>query len=340
MPTLEFFSGFEGCGCTTDCQSLFDNWGFFIDPSIPEPGFASNLGFNGGKCVEADSSGNNFIAKNVAAAKTKATGIHIKPSTHDFSTVLEDHLLRFTVGSSFIRIFNTSTGIKVYRNDTLIASSPIVISLAIHHIEFKLFSDASAGTIEMKVDRVSIPFDHSTGLNTGGYDITVIIYGGTDYVDYIWDNVYIADDFCGELIEYRKHPTSDISCDFSPLSGSDNHAMVDDAAQDGDSTYNGSSTVGHADLFGYEDAPADAEILGVELVTVAKQTADESRKIQHVAKQDSTDYDLTEFSLDDDLDYADALNEGIYEMMATAPDGTAWTPTKWNAINLGYKVTA
>ncbi|HEC02622.1 MAG TPA: hypothetical protein ENI81_03700, partial [Phycisphaerales bacterium] len=74
------------------------------------------------------------------------------------------------IGPSLYLISDTS-GLHLYRGSTLVASSApnIWINPQLHHIEIKVFSSATAGTFEVKMDGLLVWSE--TGINTGGQDI-------------------------------------------------------------------------------------------------------------------------------------------------------------------------
>ena len=240
MATVEFFTGFEGCGVTADVKTFVTSG---------DASYSATGGFNNGKSLSCSSS----FSKNCTGALTKCTGFHIRnfyPST--YSTNANLHLVRFTIDVSYIRIFNTpADGITVYKDAALLGTigSGQVIDDGLHHVEVKIVNHASAGSVQIKVDGVTV--GTLTGLAISSDNITSILYGsGNNTVKY--DNLFIADDFVGEMYSILCSPTSDNSVQFTPSAGS-NYQNVDDTAQDGDSTYNESSTVGHKDLFGFAD---------------------------------------------------------------------------------------
>ena len=329
---IEFFTGFEGCGSSDDVEAFF-SYVYNLSDAL----YSATGGYANGKCLNISDSKTQYAVKNVTASKTKAVGMHINSiGTSGYSTTLLYHLMRFTIGTSYIRIFNTSGGVEVYRDSTLIASCAEVISSSLVHIEAKLFSNASTGTFQLKING-SLVIDASD-LNTGGSDITSFVIGSTNDNAVYYDNIYIADDFQGELISYMLNPTSDVTSDFTPSAGSDNYAMVDDDAQDGDTTYVESSTVGHQDLYGYEDAPTNIDIKAVSIVTVMKEVDPGDRFVRHIANQDATEYDLTSFGLGSIYPSGGSL--GLFEILNTCPDTTAWTPTKLNAISFGLEIVS
>lgn len=333
MANIEFFTGFEGCGSNADVQAFFDGINHATYTTYSATG-----GYDNGKCVKSPSSSFYLGYIACAAAKTKAFGLHVKGlGTSGYNLNLNYHLFRvLTVGGSYIRVFNTSSGLEVYRDSTLIASCTEKITVDLTHVEIKIYSHASAGTVQIRING-GLVIDAS-GLNTTGGDITSILIGNSRTANVYFDNIFIADDWCGELKSYLVKPSSDVVSDFTPSAGSDNYAMVDDAAQDGDTTYVEADTVGHADLYGYEDVPTDITIKAVSIVTVAKKTDAGDRAIKHIARQDAVDYDLDELYLG--TSYPSGVGSAVFEILNTAPDGSAWTPSIFNAISWGFEVSA
>ena len=347
--TIYFQTGFEGCGDEYDCKALIcDNtvysyFGYFE--------YQSSAGLGGGKCIRArngygGSKGLRF-RKNLPSAaigKTLAVGFHANDGGYGFSTSDNYAGAIIGFGGPEIYITNESTCMRVFRGTTQIASiSGGQYGLGqFHHFEAILFSDASAGTLTIKVDGKTIYSGSS--LNTGGSDITALQfsnpYGETSRY---YDNIYIADALQGELHMKLYSPAADDSCDFTPSTGSDNYAMVDDTAPDGDTTYNESSTLNHADLFEYEDMAGeelDGSIAAVSIVTIAKKLDAGDRAITHITEQDATGYDHTEFYLTTDyVEGEGAFTSLAYEVLNTAPDSTSWTPAKFNALKIGYEIT-
>ena len=190
--------------------------------------------------------------------------------------------------------------------------------------------------MEIKVNGVSVY--SGSNLNTGGADITAMYMGSCGNTGQYYDNIFIADDWVGEMKSYLCQPTSDVAVAFTPSAGSDNFAMVDDDAQDGDTTYVESNTVDHQDLYGYSDLPAGVDVGCVTLVTPAKKTDAGARVLQQRAQQDAVEYALEEFALA--TAYPAAPGAGIFETLDAAPDATAWTREKFNAIDWGFKVSS
>lgn len=327
---IEFFTGFEGCGQTSDVQSFFDS---VYDTS--RPAYSATGGHGNGKSARTASSVGYFTI-NTSAAKTKVVGFHISGAGTSNYTGVAPELALIRFSGPDITVWNTSSGFDIRRGATQIATDATYIGTALTHVEIKIFSDATAGTVQIKINGVLV-VDES-GLNTDGSNITGIYFGCCNNNNQYYDNIFIADDWQGELISYLLQPTSDTAVEFTRSAGAANYALVDDAAQDGDTTYVESNTLNHEDLYGYSDIATTAVIKAVSIVTVAKRTDATARSIQHVARQGATDYDLDTFVLADA--YPAAVQTGQFEVLGAAPDTSAWTPTILNAMSFGFKVAA
>lgn len=335
--TIEFFTGFEGCGSDGDLRAMFDYYS-----SAYAVQYSSTMGFDNGKCLKHEQYGSSAVnfKKNVTATKTLTVGFHIRSlDTRGYDRYKPEivSFMIFHLSGSSISLWNTSSGLLVYSGATQIASTATYIGSSFQHVEVKVFSDASAGTVQVKVDG-SLILDAS-GLNTNGADITAWTFVGSYSTCYV-DNLYIADDFQGELYSVMLKPSADVESDFTPSDGTDNYAMVDDDAQDGDTTYVQSDTVGDQDLYEYEDLDVGLIPVAISLVSVARKEGTGGRSLQQRAKQSSTEYDVgTDTGLA--LTYPDSsTNQLIQSIMTTAPDSSVWTRTILNAMQFGFKVSA
>lgn len=335
MATIERHTGFEGCASDADVFALVDGVG--ITNYIK---YSANQGFNGGKCIYSAQTIYYPFHWNVSPAKTKVVGFHVKNlGTNDYSTAyVSYHFIRMTAGTSFLRLFNTSTGLKLYRDSTLIASSSTIIDASQHHVEVKIFSDASNGTFNLKLDGVEVPFDNQTGLNTSGNDITQVLWGNTNKANVYYDNPFIADDWIGELKHEVCYPTSDHSVAFTPTSGTDNYAMVDEVGHhDGDTTTVSASASGAKDLYGYTDLPAGLNVKCATVVTPAKKDDAGTVVLNVLAKQDSVEYEVGSKALA--MEYPIGVGTAPTKVVPTQPDGTTWGDSStFNDIYWGFGV--
>lgn len=328
---IEFFTGFEGCALVEDVNALFD---YSSRLSIYPTG-----GFPSGKYVSGTytHSGIYRMAKDTTATKDKTFGGHIY---YAYQTTATDRWL-FYISGPQIRINNTNAGFTVFVNEVSVGSIGDGIDTNWHHVEVKVLSDAVSGSVEIKVDGTSI--GSLTGIDTGGEDITRVYWGdsglgGGSTPYFRWDNIFIADDWQGEIYSVLLTPNSDASVEFDPSSGVDNYAMLQ--TDDGDTSYVQSDTLGSKDLYDYEDLPAGLVPQAVTTVTVAKKAGTGERTFQAITKQDSTEYDVADaYTLTTSYPNSTA-HQSVNRTYALAPDGTEWTASKVNAIQFGFKVPA
>ena len=326
MGNLEFFTGFEGCGSDADVQSLL---GGLDDAALIK--YSATGGFGGGKCLARTLS--SYFYRRTTPANTKVTGFHLENAsyygTYDWKYVL------LTFAGPEIRIANYSpTSLRVYRSSTMIGEGTIIIPSTQCHVEVKVFSHATAGTVEVKVDGVSIL--SLTGVNTGGQLINTVFYAGYISGAYMYyDNIFIADDWVGQLKCFLRSPTSDDTVtSITPSAGTDCYAMVDELAHDGDTTYVTGTGIGTKVLFGYEALPAGVDVKAVSIVSVARREEVNPVSIKAIAKQDTTEYEVGVWG-NPDIAYPAAAAEGFLVTLPTAPDGTAWARDKVNALKIG-----
>jgi hypothetical protein len=328
---IEFFTGFQGCGQDSDIQAFFNN-----TYSSTVPRYSSTNGWDNGKCIRSGS-GNCTFRRDVPPGKTKAAGLHVKgltPRTYS-STLLYNCILRF-VGPG-ITLYNVSTGLEVYRTSTKIAELPgTILSGDLQHLEVKCFSHASAGTFEIKLNGILLA--GWSGLNTGGSDITGVLFGCTQSGDVFYDNIYIATDWVGELKSALLLPAADHAVAFTPSAGSDNYAMVNQAAQDGDTTYVYSDNPGGEDLYEFSDLPPGLIPLAATVVMVARKDDVDARALQMRAEQGGIGYDVgSQFGLS--TTYPSGVLEGQFVTLTQSPGGAAWDRDILNGIKWGFKVS-
>jgi hypothetical protein len=327
---IEFFTGFQGCGQDSDIQAFFDD-----TYSSTAPRYSSTNGWDNGKCIRSGN-GSCTFRRNVPPGKTKVAGLHIRGlGTRSYSSFLYNCVLRF-VGPG-ITLYNVSTGLEVYRGSTKIAEAPgVVLSGDLQHLEFKCFSHASAGTFEIKVNGILLA--GWSGLNTGGSDITGVLFGCTQLLTVYYDNLFIATDWVGEVKSALLLPAADHAVAFTPSAGSDNYAMVNENAQDGDATYVYSDTPDTEDLYEFANLPAGLIPLAATVVMVARKDDVDTRALQLRAEQGGVGYNVgSQFALG--TTYPAAVLEGQSVTIAQSPGGAAWDRDILNAVKWGFKVS-
>jgi hypothetical protein len=141
-------------------------------------------------------------------------------------------------------------------------------------------------------------------------------------------------DWPGTCRVYTGMPDSDDVSDLTPLSGTDNFAMVDEMQNhDTDTTYNHSSTAGDKDLFGTNlDLPVGSTVLACESRAVIRKDDVGARTGRAINKSGATQTNATTLTLGTTY----ALQR--IKMDVDPDTGAAWTRAGANALEPGYEV--
>jgi len=218
------------------------------------------------------------------------------------------------------------------------------------YVELKVLIHASAGTVDLKVNGVSVlALTGQNTRNTGTAQWTALRIGhetgatsnSSNEIDF--DDLYVPDGsgsspwnaFLGDCRVDAVYPTAaGNSSGFTPSAGS-NYQNVDDTAPDDDSTYNAAASSPLTDTFVVGDAPvAGASIFGVQHCLSMKKTDAGTCTVAPVVRHSSTDYVGSDISPATTYGYGLAIN-------ATNPGTSAqWTESDFNAAEFGYKRTA
>jgi hypothetical protein len=153
-----------------------------------------------------------------------------------------------------------------------------------YYIELKVYCHPTLGTVDVHINGSSVY--SATGQNTKvdihNYNDTFRLGGvqgnGVTWVGPVFDDFYLCDgsgsscnDFLGDSTVQCLRPASDGATNqWTPSSGSDHHAMVDEATSDDDTTYLGVSATGQSELFNYDSISGSPTLYGVQINTEAR----------------------------------------------------------------------
>lgn len=248
---------------------------------------------------------------------------------------------------------NTSTNcLEVYRGTTLIAADTLALNRnQYYYIEFKVVFHASAGSYELKVAGVSrlsgsgiatittanayanhLRLGCTSPYTTAGSGATLI---------YSYDDLYVCDgsgsinnDFLGDCRVDLVMPTAEGNhSDFTPSTGTDNSATVDEATASA-TDYNSSSTPGHIDTYGMADLTSlvDPAVFGVQPLAMFKTDVDGSRGVGILVRSGGSDTPGASTLVATPTVY-------ISEILETNPNGSVpWSQSSVNAAEFGVKV--
>lgn len=231
-----------------------------------------------------------------------------------------------------LRFDGPSRTLSLYRGSgtsTLLESSIIDTKVNRYNLfEFKWKSDPSSGIGVFRVDENTvINFSGNTqaGSITTVNQVQLVGAQPTNIDDfYLCDNTgSINNDFLGDQRIARLAPIADASPnDFTPASGIDNYAMVDEGSVDNDSTYVSGSIADTKDLYNISSIPSTpSDIRAVQVVGSMRRTGSQFKEWTSVISSGifETDgtaknapysyaqvYDIHEFNPDTSMDWEEA----------------------------------
>jgi hypothetical protein len=214
-----------------------------------------------------------------------------------------------------------------------------------NYIEWKTKLDNSVGTVTVKCNGATVLT--LTGKDTLARAETTAPWVRFNFPGGSLDDVYICDgsgaqnnDFLGECRVICLLPQTDAvdagsNADFTPSTGTDHGALVDEAQVNDDTDYVYSSTVGHIDTWAYPALGYTGTIKGVQLNLAAMKTDSGTRAIASVTRPASTnrvtavDHYLTQVA------YPYWLT--LWEL--NPEDSAAWEVADVDGAEFGVKIT-
>jgi hypothetical protein len=314
-----------------------------------------------GRRVLLESGGVNGFAQSsarvvIVAVNEAVIGAAVRVETSNSST--NCGIFQFEEsGTIHLTLSITDAGqFRVYRGNTdgtLLASSDtgLVSEGNWYYVEFRGLIDNSAGEVEVWLEGEQIlstaALDTRNGGTSGVADRLLLVAstaaglsqrGVVSFDDVYWLDTAGSAPYnaaLGPVRVDRLVPTSDgASSDFTPSTGSDNFAMVDEDLPDGDTTYNESSTVSHKDIFGLSDlATPSGTIFAVQTRVRARRTDAGAVDLIPSIISDATE--------DDGATRALGSSYSEFSDIFTAdPDGSvAWSDAAVNALQAAYRIS-
>jgi hypothetical protein len=297
-------------------------------------------------------SGTRSIRRTIATGSTFIVGAAVRSST--IGTMPSGWQIFALVdpgGATQVDLRVLQSGyLYVTRNGTTLATATdtTLLDNTYYYIEFKVTINNAAGSFSVRVNGVQVGGLTVSGVDTqasGSYStadrlwISVPTTGATvDYDDlYVCNNAGATNnDFLGDCKVEAINPTAEGTySEWTPSSGADNAALVDDAASpDDDSTFVSSQTLNVRDTYLLQDlATATGTVYGVQSVLRARKDDAGTRKIRPLFRRAGVDATGAEVSLSDT--YVSHLE--IFETDPT--NAAAWNIANVNALEFGAKLT-
>lgn len=173
-----------------------------------------------------------------------------------------------------------------------------------YYIEMCVRANNSTGTIVVRVDGNTTPWVSNaacdtvpasvigiTGFSLGGINETSQTYP-VMYVDDVYFGDLGANTFLGNVKVLTRIASSGNGSmtQFTPLTGVDHGAMVDDATLDSDTSYNYSSTANTIDTYNFAALNYESPVHGVQVTTLSRKTEPATMIVNPVVRINSNNY--------------------------------------------------
>ncbi len=208
-----------------------------------------------------------------------------------------------------------------------------------YYIEWKIVCHASNGSTEIRVNGETVSSDTGVDTQSSAPPITELVFWGQDNGS-AYDDIYVCDTsgsvnntFLGPSLVECLLPNADTGVvDFTPSTGTDHYALVDEVPGDGDTTYVEDNVTSVQDIWDYGNISViDGTIHGVQVWTQAAAPSG-SHTLKTVA-DDGTTQDT-----DSGLTVDTAAYVGLLRAMDQTPSAGSWSAGIINGSSFGVEV--
>lgn len=341
---LLWIEGFEGFGASGAPSGLARKYA-----SVDISDMSIETGRTGGKAIEAGTAGPPRIqTPSLGDVATWIIGFGWRPG----SAIGTAHRLvglrePGDVDGVNLRV-KTDGEFEVYRGTTLLGttSGAAITGDTWAHLELKVVV-ANSGSFELRINgntELSGSADTQAGssafANAARFTWNVNLTAGNETT---FDDIYICDatgsannDFLGNVKVVAFFPNAEgTTNDWTPSTGTDNSALVDENPANDDTDYVESDTSGHKDLYEYGNLGVDeiTDIKGIQITATLRVTDATTFDVSQVVRSDVTESDGTAKTVSSTT-YTD-----ITRVVEQDPDTTApWTEAGFNAAQFGVKL--
>ena len=268
------------------------------------------------------------------------------PPQREFIWFREGSVEHITIG------ITTGSLLYVKRGATVLATATTHALLfdAWYYIEVKIVIHDTTGSVEVRIDGVTVTFNASlTNIDTreGGTGIVDNFAlsggfggGGDPYITV--DDLYLCDDaggaprntFLGVVKAESLMPQTGngTNVGLTPSTGTDHGALVDEVPPN-TTDYNSSPTVGAKDTYNYPSMTLTGTVLGIQTNLYAAKSEVGLRQVCPVIRTGGADTDGVTVSPLTTFGY-------FSQVWEQKPGATEWTIADVNALEVGMKVTA
>lgn len=306
--------------------------------------YGAGYGSDSGWGVRIENSSAFYMQKNMDANKTTLIVggrflFDSLNSSYEFISFLDDATFQCELRAL------TTGALAVYRGATQIgvSSAALISTSTWYFIEIKVVFNNTTGSVEVKLDGVTkineTSIDTCAGANEYANQVRVYSNGDRVYVDdfYICDTAGTKNNnFLGDITIKALYPVADGTySDFTPSTGSDNYAMVDEAQLASDTDHNESSTLGHKDTYDVTTFSGTGSVLAVQICAAVKNTSTGTMKVRTLCRSGTTPAD----NEGNDLALSQTMKGAVTIHEQEPTDTVDWTAAKINAAEFGLKVS-
>ncbi len=343
---LLFFDGFDNYGTSgyhSPSECMERRWTYCNDQGqvevarIPGNGYGFMPGYGG-----------FWVTPRLTTRDTLIVGFAYRQGGGDISTSNTAWLMYLLYNESYgIQLLQLSTvgELAVYRGSTFlgVTSGAKVANHRWNYIEMKVKCHDTLGTVEVRVNG-------KTYLSLSGVDTKESTYPyynccglpsfPPNYVC-MYDDWYVCDDdgavandFLGSVKVVTVRPASDVggAQQWTPQSGVDHYAMVDENPANDNTDYVETDGSGNLDLFEFADSPSNiGTIHGVNICAESAETDAEAFSVKLPAKR------ITQLD-GSALEIGGTGYKTLQRLMVLDTEGVAWTKTNFDATQFGIKL--
>jgi hypothetical protein len=279
----------------------------------------------------------DILAKNLALGTEFTRHIAVQTVSANGSDL---HLMSFLEGAtSHVEVYlsGTTRFLRIKRNGTTVVTGTHALTVGTWHqivIHIKV-GDAATGQVHTWVDEVADISDTTSDFKNGGTGVIDNFtlrgaFGNKVRYDDMHD--WSGNDNKGNSRVLGRVAMADgFHADWTPLSGTDHFAMVDDNPPDEDTTYVYSDTTANRDSYQCQPLgiPAGATIMAVGVTAITRKLDVGSRSLAPFIRTGGTDFDGTTVSPSFDWNAQQAFWELNPDTVA------AWTVAEVDATEAG-----
>lgn len=211
-----------------------------------------------------------------------------------------------------------------------------------YFVEGKVVIKGTAtGSVELRVNGETVTSASSVQTSQDTFHLLGAIRFNSTLGGIRYDNFYLVDETAGGPVTFlgpcyveQLIPTGDVVTDWTPSSGSNHYALVDETTLPNATDYVSTSTVNNADEWGYSNLANIETVFGVQTMVQAWLNQPGSRTLQITCNSGGT-VNAQNIAL------VDANTVRYLAHLNKDPNGNVdWTPTAINAAQFGIKLGA